>query len=107
MIGLTTYVQLSHAFYSRAGDARWIIVLPTEVARFEPSSRRTHLRGCGLGTDNGWHDGQTIDIQVTCPRCGREIALLSGDAHLEGFEYQELGHPSEWVDGYVSDLVLG
>jgi len=61
---------------------------------------------CGLSTDNGWHDGQTIDIQVFCPRCGREIAVLSGDAHLEGFEASWM-RPREWLDGYVSDLVLG
>jgi hypothetical protein len=44
---------------------------------------------------------------VFCPRCRREIAVLSGDVHLEGFEYQENGKPPEWIDGWTSDLALG
>lgn len=73
----------------------------------KPLADESACERCGLGTDNGWHDGQTVNIQVACPRCRREIAVLSGDVHLEGFEFTYVGRPAEWIDGWVSDLTLG
>ena len=62
---------------------------------------------CGGDALDGWHDQGIVEIQVECPNCHREIAVLSGYLSLAGFEYEEPGKAARWINGHAWEIALG
>lgn len=48
-----------------------------------------------------------MEIEVECPKCGRDIDVLSGYAHLGAVFWTGQEGDSEFVNGYVSEIALG
>jgi hypothetical protein len=49
---------------------------------------------CGYEISNGWHNGQIVEIEVECPNCRRDLAVLSAFVSLQG-------------DGFAWEVGLG
>ncbi len=73
----------------------------------DPGAAGSGCERCGYDIGNGWHDGQLVEIEIECPKCGREISVLSGYLSLRGFEYQEPGEAPTWINGYAWEIELG
>jgi hypothetical protein len=73
----------------------------------DPVADDSGCERCGYDISNGWHDGQIVEIEVECPKCGREISVLSGYLSLEGFEYEEPGEAPTWINGHAWEVGLG
>ena len=73
----------------------------------DPTPTGRGCEHCGYDPLNGWHDGQIVEIEVECPKCHREIAVLSGFLSLARFEYEEPGKTRRWIDGYAWDIDIG